>query len=159
MKQPLISMGNESLEDEEQNKFSKQSASRSIILCKSFLLGSSIGFALQVFPFAARCALVMITPASLLSSCPCLQDVVLVAAWLTSIHAITKLGSLCMREKFDKEDGANSSSGSIWTPSWVLCLAGSSRILFALVGLCFLVGVFVGSFSLLMIVACHFSGS
>jgi hypothetical protein len=46
MKQPLISLGNESLEDDEQTKFSKEMASRSIILCKSFLLGSSIGFAL-----------------------------------------------------------------------------------------------------------------
>jgi hypothetical protein len=57
MKQPLISMGNESLEDEEQPKLSKEGASRSIIICKSFFLGSSIGFALQVFRFAACCAL------------------------------------------------------------------------------------------------------
>jgi hypothetical protein len=33
MKQPLISMGNESLEDEEQPKLSKEGASRSIIIC------------------------------------------------------------------------------------------------------------------------------
>jgi hypothetical protein len=66
MKQPLISMGNGSLEDEEQPKFSKESASRRIIVYKSFFLGSSVGFASQFFRLAACCALATITPASLL---------------------------------------------------------------------------------------------
>jgi hypothetical protein len=136
MKQPLISMGNESLKDEEQTKLSKESASRSIIICKSFFLGSSIGFASQVFRFAACCALATITPASLLSSCPYLQDCILAATWLTTIYATTKFVSLYVRKTFGKED--------------------ASRMLFVhFLGSCFLVGAFVGSVSLWMIVAWH----
>jgi hypothetical protein len=137
MKQPLISMGNASLEDEEQPKFSKESASRSIIIYKSFFLGSSVGFALQFFRLAACCALATITPASLLSSYPYLQQCNLAATWLTTIYATTTFGSLYMQKKFGKED--------------------ASRMLFIhFLGSYFLVGAFVGSVSLWMMVAWHF---
>jgi hypothetical protein len=53
LKQPLITtMGNESLEDEGQTKLQQERQNRCVI-CKSFLLGSSIGFALQVMACAA----------------------------------------------------------------------------------------------------------
>jgi hypothetical protein len=44
LKQPLITMSNESLKDEGQTKLEQERQNRSII-CKNFLLGSSIGFA------------------------------------------------------------------------------------------------------------------
>jgi hypothetical protein len=156
LKQPLI-MSHESLEqDEEQTKLQKERQSRSII-CKSFLLGSSIGFALQVMSFAACYALFKMfggkdakpTPGSLppssFSYCMLvlisqLDLAIYLAIWLAFMATITKSGSLYMRKKFDK-DAANPNSGSIWT----------TRMLF-IVGVYFLVGSIFGSFSLWMIV-------
>jgi hypothetical protein len=150
LKQPLI-MSHESLEqDEEQTKLQEKERQSRSIICKSFLLGSSIGFALQVMSFAACYALFKMfgkdakpTPGSLLSSFSyCLLVLIshldlaiYTAIWLMFfMYTITKSGSLYMRKKFDK-DAANPNSGSIWT----------TRMLF-IVGVYFLVGLLVGSF-------------
>jgi hypothetical protein len=57
LKQPLITMCNEeSLEGEGETKLQKErqrERQSKIVICKSFLLGSSIGFALQVMACAA----------------------------------------------------------------------------------------------------------
>jgi hypothetical protein len=150
LNQPLITMmSNESLEDEEQTKLQKERQSRSLI-CKSFLLGSSICFALQVMAYAAYYTLLKMfgkdttpTPGSLLSlSSYCMlvltSQLVLalyIAMMLTFLYTTTKSGSLYMRKKFDV---TNPNSGSIWT----------SRMLY-MVGL---FSLFAGSFSLWVIV-------
>jgi hypothetical protein len=152
MKQSFI-MSNESLEDEEQTKLQEERQCRSII-CKGFLLGSSIGFALQGLTFLACYMILKMfgenpkpTPGSLLS---CFSysmlflvsqlDIVMYGIiWLTFMYTMTKSGSLYMRKKFDK-DAANPKSGSIWT----------ARMLF-IVGIYVLFGAVVGSFALWMI--------
>ena len=158
LKQPLI-MSNASLEDKEQTERSKVRQTASI-LCKSLLLGISIGFALQLIPFAAWHALSKMfgndpkpTPGSLLSSfyyCMLvlirrLDLAMFVVIMLTFMNTMTKSGSLYMRKKFDREDAANAHSGSIWTPRMLI-----------IVGIYFLFGVTVGmSVSLWVIVSLH----
>ena len=151
MKQPLKNMTSESLEDEEQTKFSKERQRSISIICKSLLLGSSIGFALQGIAFAVYYTLFKMfgkdstpTPISLRSNIfYCMLDIAIyVAIWLTFVYSkITKSGSLYMRKKFDK-DAANPNSRSIWT-----------RRMLLLVGISFIIGGGVGSFSLWIIVA------
>jgi hypothetical protein len=153
--EPLITMRNKSLEGERQTKLQKERQSKSVICCKSFLLGSSIGFALQVMACVAYYTLFKMfgkdtnpTPGSLLSwfsyymlvLISQLQLAIYIATWLTAMYTSTKSGSLYMRKKFDK-DATNPNSGSIWT----------TRLLF-IVGNYFLLGVLVGAFSLRVIV-------
>jgi hypothetical protein len=149
MKQPLI-LSNKSLEDEEQTKLQNERQSRTVI-CKSFLLGSFIGFVLQVMTCAAcytlfkmfvsdpkpsttpllgtfsYCTLVLINQ---------LDIAIYVAIWLTFMCTITKAGSLYMRKKFDK-DVANPDAGSIWTTQTLY-----------IVGVYFVFGFIAGSFCL-----------
>jgi hypothetical protein len=155
LKQPLITTSNEeSLEGEEQTKLQKERQSSSVI-CKSFLLGSSFGFALQTMSYAAYYTLFKMfgkdtqpTTGSLLSwfsycllvLISQLDLAIYVAIWLTFLYTTTKTGSLYMRKKFDK-DAATPNSGSIWT----------TRMLF-MFGVYFLVGLHAGAFSLLVIV-------
>jgi hypothetical protein len=150
-------MKNESLEGEWQTKLEKQTQSRSVI-CKSFLLGSSIGLALQVIVCVAYYFLFKMfgmdaqpTPGSLLSSFSyCLlvlttqlQLAIYLAILLGFMYTTTKSGSMYMRKKFDK-DAANPNSGSIWT----------TRMLF-MVGGYFLFGLHAGAFSILAIVSVY----
>jgi hypothetical protein len=149
MTQPLV-MSNETLENEEQTKLQKERQSRTI-LCKSFLLGSSISFALQVMSCAACYTLVKMfgkdpkpsnTPASLLGSLSyCmlvlisqLDITIYVTIWLTFMYTITKSGSLYMRKKFDT-DAENPKSEMVFIG-----------------GVYFLFGTMFGSFSLWIIV-------
>jgi hypothetical protein len=149
LKRPLITMSNELLEDEGQTRLQNETQSRSII-CKSFLLGSSFGFALQAMSYAAYYMLFKMFgkdtppgPSSLLSSFSyCLlvlisqlYAAIFIATWLTFGYTLTKSGSLSMRKKFDK-DAATPNSGSIWT----------TRMLF-IVGVYFLTGATIGSVS------------
>jgi hypothetical protein len=134
MKQPLIIMGNESLEGEGQTKLQKQRQSRSAI-CKCFLLGSSIGVVLQVMSYAAYYTRYKMF--GVLLSLLCLA--IYVAIWLAAMLPITKSGSLYMRKKFDK-NAANPNSGSIWTTGMMFMF-----------GIYFLFGVHAGSFSFLVI--------
>jgi hypothetical protein len=147
MTQPLNMISNESLEDEEQTKLSKERQSI-IIICKSLLLGSSIGFAVKVISFAACYAINMFgensKPPSTVGShmtsfsygilvlISLLDFAIHVAIWLAFMYTITKSGSLYMRKKFDK-DAANPNSGSIWT----------TRMLFV-AEICFHFGYIVG---------------
>jgi hypothetical protein len=157
LKQPLITMNNASLEAEGQTrKLQKERQSRSIIW-KSFLLGSSTGFALQVMACAAYYMLSKMFgkdtppagPGSLLSSISyCLLVLisqlyvaVFIATWLTFLYISTKSGSLYMQNLFDKDGTKNPNSGTIWT----------TRMLF-MVGTYFLIGIQAGSLSLWMIV-------
>jgi hypothetical protein len=156
LKQPLIitMSDEESLEGEGQTKLQKERQSRSVI-CKSFLLGSSFGFALQAMSYAAYYTLFKMfgkdttpEPGSLLSwfsycllvLISQLDLAIYVAIWLAFLYTTTKSGSLYMRKKFDN-DAANPNSGSIWT----------TRMLF-MFGVYFLVGLHAGAFSLLVIV-------
>jgi hypothetical protein len=147
-------MSNESLEGEGQTKLQKERQSKSLI-CKSLLLGSSIGFALQVMACAAYYTRYKMfgkdtqpTPGSLLSSFSyCLLVLtsqlhlaIYIATWLTAMYTSTQSGSLYMRKKLDK-DAANPNSGSIWT----------TRMLF-MVGGYFLFGLHAGAISFLAIV-------
>jgi hypothetical protein len=137
LKQPLITMSNASSEDEGQTKLQKERQSRSII-CKSFLLGSSFGFAFQAMSYAAYYMLSKMfgsdttpTPDSISQ----LDLAIYIAMTLPVVYTNTKSGSLYMRKKFDK-DAANPNSGSIWT----------TRMLF-MFGLYVVVGVNIGSVS------------
>jgi hypothetical protein len=146
LKQPLITMTNESVEGEGQTKLQRS------VIWKSFLLGSSTGFALQVMACAAYYTLFKMfakdpqpTTGSLLSSFSYyllvltsqLHLAIYFATWVTAIYTSTKSGSLYMRKKFDK-DAANPNSDSI----------GATHV----VGVYFLTGVHAGSFSILVIV-------
>jgi hypothetical protein len=155
LKQPLITMSNESLEGEgQQTKLQKERQSRSVI-CKSFLLGSYFGFALQAMSYAAYYTLFKMFgkdtkagPGSLLSSFSYCMLVltsqlvlaIFIALLLTVVYTTTKSGSLYMRKKFDK-DAANPNPGSIWTTQ--------------MVGFYFLFGTTIGSVSLRAGVALH----
>jgi hypothetical protein len=144
------------LKDEGQTKLQQERQSSRSIICKNFLLGSSIGFALQAMLYYTLFKMfgedTKPTPGSLLSSLShCMlvltSRLVLalyVAIWLTvMMYTSTKSGSLYMRKKFDK-DAANPNSGSIWT----------TRMLF-IGGVYFLFGVTTGSYFLWVGVALH----
>jgi hypothetical protein len=115
MKQPIIIMSNESLEDnEKQTSFFKEKQARSI-MCKSFLLGTSIGFALQAMAFAASHTHFKMfredpkltqeeEEGSLLSSfCYCrvlkiqLDVAIYGTIWLALLHPRTKSGSFLVQ--------------------------------------------------------------
>jgi NhaP-type Na+/H+ or K+/H+ antiporter len=151
--QPLITTSHESSEDEGQRLLQKERQSKSII-CKSFLLGCSIGFAVQVMVYAAYYTLFKIfgkdtTSTPWVSSYgPLLlymiSPTLYIAAWLTCMYTNgTKSGSLYTRKKFDKA-AANPNPGSIWT----------ARMLF-MVSVYFLLGTTIGSFFLRFGAALH----
>jgi hypothetical protein len=135
LKQPLITMSNESLEDEGQTTLQKEKQSRSGI-CKSLLLGSSTGFALQGLACAAYFTLSKMFgkdttppagPCSLLRSFFLLPARSGQSALCRHVYchmadvpiSKTQSGSLYMRKKFDK-DAANPNSGTIWTTQMLL---------------------------------------
>lgn len=161
-KQPLI-MSNESLEDdgEQTTKLSKERQSRTNNMYKSFLLGSSNGFALQVVSFAA-CYTTHFKKNprsfsySMLVLISWLNLAIFVVIWLTTMYAITRSGSLYMRKTFDEDAAANnpnekkSDAGSC---SMIICTTTRRRRMLFTLGIYFLFGASVGSFSLWMIVA------
>jgi hypothetical protein len=152
LKQPLITMSNESLEDEGQTKLQQERQSSRSIICKSFLLGSSIGFALQAMLYYTLFKMfgkdTKPTPGSFFYFMFVLTSrlvlALYVAIWLTVMYTTTQSGSLYMRKKFDK-DAANPKSGSIWT----------TRGMVFIVGVYFPFGATIGSFSLWVSVALH----
>jgi hypothetical protein len=151
-KQALITMSNEeALEDEGRTKPQKDRRRSRNIIWQSFLLGSSIGVALQVMSYMAYHTLLKMfgkntnpTPGSLLSSFSYYLLVLITQlTWLTVMYFSTKSGSLYMRKKFDK-DAANPNSGSIWTTRMI-----------TVVGVYFLTGATIGSVSLRVGVALY----
>jgi hypothetical protein len=138
--QPLmIAMSNESLEGEGQTKLQKERQSRSVI-CKSFLLGSSTGFASQAMSYAAYYTLLKMfgkdttpEPGSLLSWFSyCLlvlmshpYTLIYIVIWLRAvvyvIYSRTKSGVLYHRKKTDEMLNSDS---SIWTTRTVFMVGG-----------------------------------
>jgi uncharacterized protein (DUF2062 family) len=156
MKRPLITpfmiRSNGSLETEEQTRLEQQS--KHLVVWQAFLLGSAIGFVVQGVVFAtcytifkiwgqhptfsgalshaSYCILVILSQVDI---------VICIGIWSTFVYTMTKSGSLYMRKKLDQDVDTPAGANSIWT----------ARMLFV-VGIYFLVGVSVGSFSLSTIV-------
>jgi hypothetical protein len=158
MKRPLItttmSSSNASLETDEEQTKTRLEQQRKRLVWRALLLGSGIGFVLQVVVFATCYTILKIwgqhpTFSSSLSLASYRILVLLsqvdiaicIGIWSTFVYTMTKSGSLYMRKKLDQDVDTPAGANSIWT----------ARVLFA-VGIYFLVGVSVGSCSLWTIV-------
>jgi hypothetical protein len=158
MKRPLItttlSSGNASLEAEEQTRLEQQSSKH--LVWQAFLLGSAIGFVLQVVVFATCYTIFKIwgqhpTFSSSLSQASYCILVLLSQAdiaiyfgiWLIFLYTMTMSGSLCMRgrKKLDQDVDTPAGANSIWTAR-----------MWYVVGIYFVFGTIVGSCSLWTIV-------
>jgi hypothetical protein len=161
LKRPLISTtrsSNDSLEAEDDKQDKQQD--KGLVCCQAFLLGSAIGFLLEVMGFATWYIIFNVwgqnpTISStwslvsywILTSCGQVSVVIYICFWLVVHQTRTKSGYMYqLRKKLD-QDADNtpaSSSKLIWS-------ASPSRLF--VVGVYFLLGVTMGTFSVSTLIA------